>query len=276
MNLMLHTLRLLINMTNDFEPCCKMLAKSDSISVLVQNIVQFYDHCRQVPTLNGHGKVHATTNGAVYGYSPGPIDDLPLEDKQDDKNWRQQVQNDTSGWYDILLMSIGLLINMLETNADRRAQFTDTCKFSLFGIRGSFFDDLLQLVMLTLATFCFSYVLAIALECSATGDCLHRECLCEKSDNVLERLVDVYNTEVTISEMVRLLEISNVLYSFFFCHQICCQRINKPIFPLFCTHRRTTEFCPHIWLYCWVASLTGSQRTKRGCTSLSTETRCSL
>ncbi|KAF9388999.1 hypothetical protein CPC16_006121 [Podila verticillata] len=167
MNLMLHTLRLLINMTNDFEPCCKMLAKSDSITVLVQNIVQFYDHCRQVRIPSGHGEAHAALNSAVHGYSPGPIDDLPLEDKEDDKDWRRQVQNDASGWYDILLMSIGLLINMLETNADRRAQFTET---------------------------------SIALECSATGDCIHKECLCERSDNVLERLVDVYNTEVTISE----------------------------------------------------------------------------
>lgn len=135
MNLMLHTLRLLINMTNDFEPCCKMLARSDSISVLVQNIVQFYDHCRQVATPNGHGGAHATPNSAVHGYSPGPIEDLPLVDKENDNDWRQQVQNDTSGWYVILLMSIGLLINMLETNADRRAQFTETCKLH-FRYRG--------------------------------------------------------------------------------------------------------------------------------------------
>ncbi|KAG0029801.1 hypothetical protein BGZ81_003408 [Podila clonocystis] len=168
MNLMLHTLRLLINMTNDFEPCCETLAKSDSISVLVQNIIQLYDHCRQFPEPNEHKESYATPKGVngVNGINGGA-----LEDKEDDvhnHDWRQQVQNNTSGWYDILLMSIGLLINMFETNADRRAQFTKT---------------------------------SIAMECNATGDCLHKECRCEKSDKVLERLVDVYNTETTISEM---------------------------------------------------------------------------
>lgn len=137
MNLMLHTLRLLINMTNDFEPCCEILARSHSISVLVQNVAQFHKHCRQVPTPNGDGEAYATPNGAVHGYLPEPIYDEPLEDKGDDKVWRQQVRNDASGWYDILLMSIGLLINMLETNPDRRAQFTETCKF--FFIRCHFF-----------------------------------------------------------------------------------------------------------------------------------------
>ncbi|KAG0017459.1 hypothetical protein BGZ82_000754 [Podila clonocystis] len=163
MNLMLHTLRLLINMTNDYEPCCETLAKSDSISVLVQNIIQFYDQCRQFPEPNGHVGSHATPNGV------NSVNGGALEDKEDDvhnHDWRQQVQSNTSGCYDILLMSIGLLINMFETNADRRAQFTKT-----------------------------------SLECNATGDCLHKECRCEKSDKVLERLVDVYNTETTISEM---------------------------------------------------------------------------
>ncbi|KAF9335362.1 hypothetical protein BG006_000232 [Podila minutissima] len=162
MSLLLHTLRLLINMTNDFEPCCEALAKSDSVSVLVQNIFQFYDHCRQFPEPNGHTGSHAT---------PNSTDCDALEDKEDDvdkQGWRQQVQNETSGWYDVLLMSTGLLINMLETNPDRRAQFVKT---------------------------------SIALECNATGDCLHKECHCEKSENVLERLVDIYNTEATISEV---------------------------------------------------------------------------
>ncbi|KAF9316089.1 hypothetical protein BG003_002339 [Podila horticola] len=160
MNLMLHTLRLLINMTNDFEPCCETLAKSDSISVLVQNIIQLYDHYRQFPESNGHAGSHSEPNGT---------DGNALEDKGDvdhQQDWRQQVQNDMSGWHDILLMSIGLLINMLETNADRRAQFTKT-----------------------------------SLKCTATGDCLHKECHCEKSENVLESLVDVYNTEAAISDM---------------------------------------------------------------------------
>ncbi|KAG0083403.1 hypothetical protein BGZ92_010804 [Podila epicladia] len=166
MNLLLHTLRLLINMTNDFEPCCEALAKSDSISVLVQNIIQFYDQCRQFSEPNGHTGPIATPNGTDGDF---------LEDKEDEvdtRDWRHQVQNDTSGWYDTLLMSIGLLINMLETNVDRRAQFTTT---------------------------------SIALECKTTGDCLHKECRCEKSENVLERLVDVYNAEATISEVNQVL-----------------------------------------------------------------------
>ncbi|KAF9285434.1 hypothetical protein BGZ68_003853, partial [Mortierella alpina] len=43
---MLHTLRLLINVTNGNEPCCDGLSQGGSIPVLVQNFVQFYGHCR--------------------------------------------------------------------------------------------------------------------------------------------------------------------------------------------------------------------------------------
>ncbi|KAF8931932.1 hypothetical protein BGZ58_007322, partial [Dissophora ornata] len=46
MNLMLHALRLLINITNGFEPCCENLAPTGLIQVLIQNLVQFYGHCR--------------------------------------------------------------------------------------------------------------------------------------------------------------------------------------------------------------------------------------
>ncbi|KAF9936542.1 hypothetical protein BGZ65_002300 [Modicella reniformis] len=46
LNLMLHVLRLLVNVTNGFESCCTVLTNSGSIQVLVQNFVQFYHHCR--------------------------------------------------------------------------------------------------------------------------------------------------------------------------------------------------------------------------------------
>lgn len=40
-----------------------------------------------------------------------------------------KIENDANGWYDILLLSIGLLINMLETNVRRRHQLTDQGTF---------------------------------------------------------------------------------------------------------------------------------------------------
>ncbi|KAK3846176.1 MAG: hypothetical protein J3R72DRAFT_254557 [Linnemannia gamsii] len=214
MNLMLHALRLLINVTNGFEPCCENLAQSGSISVLTQNVIQFYGHCRnynpsetEMATTIDHGgqdpmdddseRIHRTRadyrsdSGFSFemmtpsttplrrgdGVRSRSTDDLEAALKaegllssrpglsvKDDV----RVENDANGWYDILLLSIGLLINMLETNVRRRNQLTDE---------------------------------AIGLDCNAIGDCFIRECQCDKSTDALERLVEIYNTEATISEM---------------------------------------------------------------------------
>ncbi|KAG0063645.1 hypothetical protein BGZ89_009739 [Linnemannia elongata] len=211
MNLMLHALRLLINVTNGFEPCCENLAQSGSISVLTQNIIQFYGHCRnytpgetEVATTMSGGqdlmddgeRIHWTraesrsdsglsfemmTPGATpsrrdrdeFRTSNG-TDDLEAALKAEGLLSSRpgvkevKIENDANGWYDILLLSIGLLINMLETNVRRRHQLTDQ---------------------------------AIGLDCNAIGDCFIRECQCDKSTEALERLVEIYNTEATISEM---------------------------------------------------------------------------
>ncbi|KAF9141520.1 hypothetical protein BG015_001264 [Linnemannia schmuckeri] len=217
MNLMLHALRLLVNVTNGFEPCCENLAQSGSISVLTQNIIQFYGHCRNYTP--GETEVATTTMGSGGG---GGVQDLM--DDSERMHWTRaesrsdsglsfemmtpgvtpsrrnrnefgtsngmddleaalkaegllssrpsvkevKIENDANGWYDILLLSIGLLINMLETNVRRRYQLTDQ---------------------------------AIGLDCNAIGDCFTRECQCDKSTDALERLVEIYNTEATISEM---------------------------------------------------------------------------
>ncbi|KAF9540258.1 hypothetical protein EC957_004460 [Mortierella hygrophila] len=211
MNLMLHALRLLINVTNGFEPCCENLAQSGSISVLTQNIIQFYGHCRNY--IPGETEVATTMSGGQdlmddverihwtraesrsdSGFSfemmtPGATpsrrdrDEFRMSNETDDLEAalkaegllssrpsvkEVKIENDANGWYDILLLSIGLLINMLETNVRRRHQLTDQ---------------------------------AIGLDCNAIGDCFIRECQCDKSTDALERLVEIYNTEATISEM---------------------------------------------------------------------------
>ncbi|KAF9133697.1 hypothetical protein BGW39_009177 [Mortierella sp. 14UC] len=218
MNLMLHALRLLINVTNGFEPCCENLAQSGSISVLTQNIIQFYGHCRnytpsdtelattidrggQAPMDNDSERIHWTrvdsrsdsglsfemmTPGATPSHRGDGVrsrstDDLEAALKAEgllsnrpganvgvSVKENVRVENDANGWYDILLLSIGLLINMLETNVRRRNQLTDE---------------------------------AIGLDCNAIGDCFVRECQCDKSTDALERLIEIYNTEATISEM---------------------------------------------------------------------------
>ncbi|KAG0211504.1 hypothetical protein BGX33_004283 [Mortierella sp. NVP41] len=210
MNLMLHALRLLINVTNGFEPCCENLAQSGSISVLTQNIIQFYGHCRNYNP--GESDMATTMEGTIIGtggrqdpidegerihwtradsrsdsglsfemMTPGATpsrrdefksstDDLEaalkaeglLSNRLVEKEVK--IENDANGWYDILLLSIGLLINMLETNVRRRKQLTDE-------------------------------------DCNAIGDCFIKECQCDKSTDALERLVEIYNTEATISEM---------------------------------------------------------------------------
>lgn len=164
---MLHALRLLINVTNGFEPCCENLAQSGSISVLTQNIIQFYGHCRNytpgetelaMTSMGGHEdiiddseRIHWTraesrsdsglsfemmTPGATFSpqdefRSISGTDDFEaalkaqglLSSRPDVKEVK--IENDTNGWYEILLLSIGLLINMLETNVRRRYQLTD-------------------------------------------------------------------------------------------------------------------------------------------------------
>ncbi|KAF9339387.1 hypothetical protein BGZ91_006096 [Linnemannia elongata] len=211
MNLMLHALRLLINVTNGFEPCCENLAQSGSISVLTQNIIQFYGHCRNYTP--GETEVASTMSGgqdlmddgerihwtraesrsdsglSFEMMTPGATpsrrdrDEFRTSNGTDDLEAalkaegllssrpgvkEVKIENDANGWYDILLLSIGLLINMLETNVRRRHQLTDQ---------------------------------AIGLDCNAIGDCFIRECQCDKSTEALERLVEIYNTEATISEM---------------------------------------------------------------------------
>ncbi|KAF9133950.1 hypothetical protein BGX30_012102 [Mortierella sp. GBA39] len=211
MNLMLHALRLLINVTNGFEPCCENLAQSGSISVLTQNIIQFYGHCRnytpgetEVATTMSGGqdlmddveRIHWTRaesrsdSGLSFEMmTPGATpsrrdrDEFRTSNETDDLEAalkaegllsnrpsvkEVKIENDANGWYDILLLSIGLLINMLETNVRRRHQLTDQ---------------------------------AIGLDCNAIGDCFIRECQCDKSTDALERLVEIYNIEATISEM---------------------------------------------------------------------------
>ncbi|KAG0369292.1 hypothetical protein BGZ54_010388, partial [Gamsiella multidivaricata] len=195
LSLMLHTLRLLINVTNGFEPCCDNLAQSGSIAILVQNFVQFYSQCRNYnperqdtePLSSADvNKIQWTMidsrSDSGLSFQMLPQDDAasccvtagtldldfpqPSLDATLNASHRREtiIENDANGWYDILLLSIGLLVNMLETNPDRREQVTRA-------------------------------------ECKAIGDCFHKECRCEKSMEALERLVEIYNTEATISEM---------------------------------------------------------------------------
>ncbi|KAF9927838.1 hypothetical protein FBU30_002841 [Linnemannia zychae] len=206
MNLMLHALRLLINLTNRFEPCCENLAQSGSISVLIQNIIQFYGHCRNynpsetemasmMDSMDDESERIRWTraesrsdSGLSFemltpGATPSRRDEFRSNDTDEleaalkaqglltnrpNAKGEIKIANDTSGWHDILLLSIGLLINMLETNVQRRYQLTNE---------------------------------AIGLDCNAVGDCFIWECQCDKSTDALERLVDIYNTEAAISEM---------------------------------------------------------------------------
>ncbi|GJJ73723.1 hypothetical protein EMPS_06081 [Entomortierella parvispora] len=191
-NLILHTLRLLINVTNGSEPCCERLAESGALPILVQNIIQFYGHCRnfnpdsedemtqQNPNSNKpDGRIQWTaqpseSSGSELGHisqllTPGDTIEDPIESRSDDETPSiLEIQNDANGWYDILLLSIGLMINILEVNQRHREQVVEQ---------------------------------AISLDCKALGDCFHEQCRCEKSTDALERLVGVYNVEVTISEL---------------------------------------------------------------------------
>ncbi|KAK3828576.1 MAG: hypothetical protein J3Q66DRAFT_15084 [Benniella sp.] len=162
LNLMLHILRLLINVTNGFERCGTHLANSGSIQVLVQNFVQFYHHCRnycpEYPDLEldpSEPKWIKTSSRQVA------FESLSLTKEV-------EIENDANGWYDMLLLSLGLLINILETSPHSRELITST---------------------------------AIGLDCMAIGNCFHAECECEKSTETLERLVQIYNTEAIISDM---------------------------------------------------------------------------
>ncbi|KAG0329530.1 hypothetical protein BGZ99_001532 [Dissophora globulifera] len=167
-NLMMQALRLLVNITNDFEPCCESLAKVGLIQVLVQNFVQFYGRCRSYTP----GHQDEEQNTSTVAHSNDTDMNSTDGDRHDDENGRQSrengIENDANGWYDIVLLSAGLLINMLENNPARGEQVTDT---------------------------------AIGLECTSIGDCFLGECACEKSSESLERLVEIYNTEAVIGEM---------------------------------------------------------------------------
>ncbi|KAG0002456.1 hypothetical protein BGZ80_005718 [Entomortierella chlamydospora] len=187
MNLMLHVLRLLINVTNGYEPCCENLNQSGSIQILIQNFIQFYSHCRNYNPEEANAEVQPVLSSEMQRASEssllntglGMISQDTMETYIEGTNIdidgpstssfpTIKIENDANGWYDILLLSIGLLINMLETNPERREQITRK---------------------------------AMSLDCKAIEDCFHKECRCEKSFDALERLVEIYNTEATISEM---------------------------------------------------------------------------
>jgi len=156
MNLILHTLRLLINVTNGSEPCCERLAESGALPILVQNIIQFYGHCRNFsPDLEGDlteqnpnnnkpdDRIQWTTqpsdsSGSDLGHisqllTPGDIKQNQAEIRPDDKLPSTiEIQNDSNGWYDILLLSIGLMINILEVNQRHREQVAEQGKYRIF------------------------------------------------------------------------------------------------------------------------------------------------
>ncbi|CAO3571037.1 unnamed protein product [Mortierella alpina] len=204
-NIMLHVLRLLINVTNGNEPCCEGLSQGGSIPVLAQNFVQFYGRCRKyrpVDSLPEKTRQELPTEARLQGTHsrqsrlgqrqrqrigrPSSLDRRPspnYQASQQDENTFSfvdsesdgeqsdddiMIENNANGWYDLLLLSLGLLINMLESAPLRRKQLTDT---------------------------------AIGLDCKAIGDCFHKECRCDKSSEALERLVDIFNTEMATSEM---------------------------------------------------------------------------
>ncbi|KAF9970020.1 hypothetical protein BGZ73_007405 [Actinomortierella ambigua] len=125
-----HTLRLLVNVSHESEVCCEMLAQHDAVSVLTVNIIQLYRHCRQ----------HLHFGKGRHG----------------------QSEDDTQDWYDILLLSVGLVINMLEKNAASRSKFLHS---------------------------------AIKLGCPGIGPCFHGNCDCAKSDQALEKIIEIYKPE---------------------------------------------------------------------------------
>ncbi|KAF9433262.1 hypothetical protein BGZ76_009681 [Entomortierella beljakovae] len=133
MSLMLHVLQLLINITNGEEACCEALSQSGSIHVLVQNIIQFYCHCRNYnPDETRYGTIACgvksmdAENGVVNWEAENTT--IPTSFK---------IENDANG----------------------------------------------------------------CLNCKAIGDCFHKVCQCEQSLEALEQLVEIYNVEITVSEM---------------------------------------------------------------------------
>lgn len=158
---MLHVLRLLINVTNGFEPCSTNLSNSGAIQVLVQNFVQFYYHTRnyspedsglEVQSFSGvqpmqwtkansrsdsglsfdmSSQETASTNCASASLDkenslhPGPVTTGNVSFARE-----IEIDNDANGWYDILLLSLGLLINMLETSPHCREHITSTGKWN--------------------------------------------------------------------------------------------------------------------------------------------------
>ncbi|KAF9926411.1 hypothetical protein BGZ67_008148 [Mortierella alpina] len=193
LNIMLHVLRLLINVTNGNEPCCEGLSQGGSIPALVQNFVQFYGRSRnyrpgeslleqrqqELPTearLQGTdsrrrrgqrgertGEPSSTNlkrSSSNHPASQEEEDALSSADSGSEGDYQDDeitIDNNADGWYDLLLVSLGLLINMLESAPLRRKQLTET---------------------------------AIGLDCKAVGDCFHKECRCDKSMEALERLTE--------------------------------------------------------------------------------------
>lgn len=171
MNLILHTLRLLINVTNGYEPCCDRLAESETIATLTQNIIQFYGQCRnfnpgqedaqvQQGSNNSHSRerIHWTTQPSSdsSGSDPGPPASMSVRDMEQDQCDScsegghssnldaAEIQNDANGWYDILLLSIGLLINILEVNSRHREQVTERGMVLIFKYPHVHFHGLLR------------------------------------------------------------------------------------------------------------------------------------
>ncbi|KAF9413758.1 hypothetical protein BGZ94_000630 [Podila epigama] len=169
LDLMLNVLRLLVNMTNNFEPCCVALANSDCMVVLVQNIVRFYEH-RGADDLvqSGHGGNASRNQTKSIDRPTYPSHDNPTHHGSltDDGMTFQRAQASTEDTAQRInenfLLSIGILTNMFETNIARREQFMQT---------------------------------EIALDCDGTGHCLHNECHCRKNSKVIERLAEIYNAE---------------------------------------------------------------------------------
>ncbi|KAF9569501.1 hypothetical protein EC968_002588 [Mortierella alpina] len=177
---------------------CRMHAFQDpQQTALVQNVVQFYGLCRnyrygeslleseqhQLSTEARQLSTNSRRRQVKQGLMTGEPSSANLklssnhQDFQKDDDTHSSagseseiehqdddiaMENDANGWHDPLLLSLGLLINLLESAPLRRKQLTET---------------------------------AIGLDCKAMGDCFHKECRCEKSLEALERLIDIYNTE---------------------------------------------------------------------------------
>ncbi|KAG0230803.1 hypothetical protein BGW42_000668 [Actinomortierella wolfii] len=128
--LMIQVLRLLVNVTHKNEAFCEMLAHHDAVSALVVNIFQLH---------------------------------LLRQRKSRSPTRRQDTGEDViQDWYDVLLLSVGLVINMLEKNSKRKHEFLNT---------------------------------AISLECPGIGPCLQGDCSCLTSNQVLERVIEMYRAE---------------------------------------------------------------------------------